>query len=377
MSSDPKRIDCSIILILCNEEQLHRVEDQRVPLMIIFQMDTKTPCEHREDVINLLEFGEELPISHTVLSLHQSCLVSTVTSLYNHGILLENARTTLRPFCIPPHKIDVPYFLRDATISEVLVIYGTTHGEQGFYYNAHPAFENICGSMQVCGDAQIDFLSSPDHFWSPVLRKSKTAFGTCYELFTIHGNITLRAGRGGGMMVSIKGTRDVEKIYKTLGTIMGSKFMAMCHGIEIECVAQETFERFFNVHMAVITSCVGKRMSVFSGCVLERLLTNLLGTEGVSIIPGISEETNSLKFSILSWSMVVKSVYAFRQKYHADCMADVRGIEDLGDNTISVTSKGCVIVRFSWKKAVSWDSALEGTLLAMCEILNSLIRECC
>jgi hypothetical protein len=374
-----QEIDCSIILILCNEEQLHRVEDQRVPLMVIFQMDTTTPCQEREGAINLLSGRDEIPISHTVLSLHESCSVATVTSLQTDGLLLVNKSDELKIFYIPADKIHVPYYLRDAAISEVLVIYGTTNGEQGYYYSSDPAFENICGSMQVCRDVQIDYLASPNHPWGAVLRKSKTAFGTCYELFTVHGNITLRAGRGGGMMISIKGTRDVEKIYNTLGIIMGPRFMNMCIGIEdvpIDGVCN-TFEGFFHVHMAVITSCVGKRMSVFSGCVLERLLTNLLGSDGISIIPGISEETNSLKLSILSWERVVQSVYTFSRQQDMDYMADVGYLGDLGDNTISVTSKGCVIVRFSWRNAISWDSQLEKTLLSMCKILNSLIRECC
>jgi hypothetical protein len=374
-----QNIDCSIILILCNEEQLHRVEDQRVPLMVIFQMDTTASYQGPGDVINLLSSGDELPISHTVLSLHTSCLDATVTSLKNDGLLLVNQSNALKPFYIPPDKIHVPYYLRDAAISEVLVIYGTTNGEQGFYYSSDPAFENICGSMQVCRDVQIDYLASPNHPWASVLRKSKTAFGTCYELFTVHGNITLRAGKGGGMMVSIKGTRDVTKIYNTLGVIMGQRFMHMCMGIEdleMDGVCN-TSEGFFNVHMAVITSCVGKRMSVFSGCVLERLLTNLLGSDGISIIPGISEETNSLKLSILSWERVVRSVYAFSHDRDIDYMADVGQLGDIGDNTISVTSKGCVIVRFSWKDAISWDSKLEKTLVSMCKVLNSLIRECC
>jgi hypothetical protein len=376
---DQTPIDCSIMVRLYNEKQLHRVEDQRVPLMVIFQMDsTNLKQISTNGMINLMVDSKDLPVSHTVLLLHESSTGATVTLMERHGLVLVNQSNISKPFHISPGQLQVPFYLKDAVIADVLVIYGTTNGEQGFYYNTKPVFENICGSMQVERAVRMDYLASPDHPWGAILRKSKTAFGICYELFTIHGNITLRAGKDGGMMVSIKGTRDMEKIYKTLGVVMGSRFVNMCKGIDdADDTYSSSFAGFFSVHMAVITSCVGKRMSVFSGCVLERLLLNILGPEGVSIIPGLSEETNSLKLSILSWEKVIKSVAACNTIDCLEFISALHNIGDVGDNTISITSKGCVIVRFSWKKAISWDKNTEATLTSMCTVLNSLIRECC
>ena len=48
-----------------------------------------------------------------------------------------------------------------------------------------------------------------------------------------------------------------------------------------------------------------------------------------------------------------------------------------GDNTISVTTKGSIIVRFSWQDPVPWGHIVEADLLQACDALRQFVAECC
>jgi hypothetical protein len=83
-------------------------------------------------------------------------------------------------------------------------------------------FENMCGSSIVvgtgmhCGDdvgeSDAEFLLPPfTHMHEiaeqqvPCMSRTKNRFGDCYEVFSIHGNVSFRAETvGGGTTVSFK-----------------------------------------------------------------------------------------------------------------------------------------------------------------------------
>lgn len=92
-----------------------------------------------------------------------------------------------------------------------------------------PSFENVCGGVSLANSSHItslvsslettrEIVSGDDDEMgaSNILKKSKTAFGICFELFTIYGNITLRRDRNSGGTVSFKGARSVKKIFDIL-----------------------------------------------------------------------------------------------------------------------------------------------------------------
>jgi hypothetical protein len=93
------------------------------------------------------------------------------------------------------------------------VSYGYTEGGGGVCYDESlPHFENICGGVSVVNSAHIaDAVASMEELGRSggcnVLKRSRTAFGVCFELFTVYGNVTLRRDRHAGGTVSFKGAR--------------------------------------------------------------------------------------------------------------------------------------------------------------------------
>ena len=67
-------------------------------------------------------------------------------------------------------------------------------GEDVYYRETMPSFENVCGGVSLSNSSHICNLVSAIETSTEnnILKKSKTAFGVCFELFTIYGNITLR-----------------------------------------------------------------------------------------------------------------------------------------------------------------------------------------
>jgi hypothetical protein len=46
-------------------------------------------------------------------------------------------------------------------------------------------------------------------------------------------------------------------------------------------------------------------------------------------------------------------------------------------NTVTVTSRGAVIIRLSWKELVCWDDAVRGNVLNACNVICSVLANCC
>lgn len=64
-------------------------------------------------------------------------------------------------------------------------------------------------------------------------------------------------------MVSFKGARDVRMVLKAVQEIAGMECTGSAGSKEAGCDV-------FNVHMAVVTALLGKKLSVYDECALER-----------------------------------------------------------------------------------------------------------
>ena len=153
-----------------------------------------------------------------------------------------------------------------------------------------------------------------------------------------------------------QGARDAQLLYKTLQIIYSE---ALLPGLE---------DGFFTVHMAILTANVGKWLSVEDGCLLGSMLDRL---SVASLNPRTDEQCNTEIFSILDWKI-------------CECMAklgelqseDLEELNKTWNNTVSVTSKGAVIIRFSWNVPVQWSEKHKKMALCASRLACWMIRNC-
>lgn len=142
---------------------------------------------------------------------------------------------------------------------------------------------------------------------------------------------------------------------------------------------------FFSVHMAVVTSCLGKRVSVVAGNSIESNVVRVLGPGGACLIPSLDDENNSVNMRVLDWGAVfarareASAAQARQGQSPGGQGAPRRPVDEVArsENTISVTCRGATIVRFSWNPAVRWDDDVEGGVLDACHCLCTVMRGCC
>jgi hypothetical protein len=114
------------------------------------------------------------------------------------------------------------------------VAYRREDAEGSFYPESPPSFENVCGSSSVSTSQSIrDAVSAGLRDGGGLggcnlLKRTRSAFGVCHELFTIHGNLTLRVNKDSGGAVSFKGARSVRRIFGALAEALGGAFIESC-----------------------------------------------------------------------------------------------------------------------------------------------------
>lgn len=153
---------------------------------------------------------------------------------------------------------------------------------------------------------------------------------------------------------------------------------------------------FFDVHMCVVTANIGKRLYVCSGCALEHSVSNLLSPLAIEVTPRVDLDTNTVKLHIKNWpelfSCLIRVKTAEFRALHDLKHADIRDVfpsfpewEDAaclgtdvgGDTTVTVTSRGSVILRFSWEKTIVWTSDLQSRVMRASDALCELLAACC
>lgn len=193
-------------------------------------------------------------------------------------------------------------------------------------YSSHPAqIENLCGSFVET--ATSDGLE-------PVVMANRTCVSRQRELYHLHGNITISRGRASFM--GAKGVAGIERLARSLR--IGSP----------ECI----------VHMAIFCVKLGKRAQVTSCGLLETNMARwgyFLRCEG-----RLYEETNAVRFSIHRF----EGDFAFPEQFRPD------------GNDWTVTGKGTVLVRLTWRR-LAWTREAERECLAFCDRVARWLHSCC
>jgi hypothetical protein len=89
----------------------------------------------------------------------------------------------------------------------------------------------------------------------------------------------------------------------------------------------------------------------------------------------IWQEMNSVKFNMLHWMLFFDRLvdYGLKSDRSHHAMKPLQ----CTSNTVTVTKKGCVIIRLSWSKQVQWTADLEATILQHASLLIHQIRLFC
>lgn len=163
--------------------------------------------------------------------------------------------------------------------------------------------------------------------------------GTQKEIFHLQGNVVVNQGRAAFM--GARGARGLERLARVL-SLEGPRNL---------------------VHMAVLTTKIGKRVQVSSNGLLE---TNLeRHAEHLRVDGRMYEHTNAVRFSLIKFEA---PQFRIAPEYQPD------------NNDWMVTGKGMLIIRFSWHSALNrleWTPTVEAACLDLCERVTDWIRECC
>lgn len=174
--------------------------------------------------------------------------------------------------------------------------------------------ENLCGSFKtyVC----VQGLG-------PVIQKTQNAFGRQYEMYHLHGNVSINQNKA-----SFMGVRGMQSLGRLSSALR----------LETPCNV---------VHMAVICVKLGKRVQVSQGGLIEDVLSKWI--DHVRLMYRMLEYNNTLRFTIYNF----KDVFKFREDWRPD------------NNDWSVTGRGTLLVRLTWRK-LEWTQEVEDACLDLC-----------
>lgn len=182
--------------------------------------------------------------------------------------------------------------------------------------------ENLCGSF-------TEYVSTTG-LGTVICRN-----GGQKELFHVHGNVVVNQGKGAFM--AARGFACLSQLARALRLSGPSNV----------------------VHMAVITSRLGKRAQVSAHGLLEANLARQ--SELVRVNGRIYEQTNAVRFNVVSFA-------------HPPFDLPAQYIPDKNDWTI--TGKGMVIIRLIWRQ-LEWTQEGEDACLQLCDRATEWLRGCC
>jgi hypothetical protein len=182
--------------------------------------------------------------------------------------------------------------------------------------------ENICGTF-------VEYINTVG--LESVVKKS----GTQKEVFHVQGNVVINQGKGAFM--GVRSALGLERLSRVL-----------------------SLESARNVvHMAVMTSKMGKRAQVSSKGLLE---TNLERHSGHLRVEGRPyDNTNTVRFTILRFD---EPQFKIAPELAPD------------NNDWMVTGKGMVIIRLTWRR-IQWTREVERECLVMCDRVTDWLAKCC
>jgi hypothetical protein len=182
--------------------------------------------------------------------------------------------------------------------------------------------ENLCGSF-------TEFVSTAG------LESVMTRVGTQRELFHVHGNVVVNQGKGAFM--AVRGIHSLQCLARTLRLSSASNV----------------------VHMAVLTSKMGKRAQVSSSGLLETSL--MQNNDQIRVKGRIYEHTNSVCFELLRFNA---APFMLAEEFRPD------------SNDWTITGRGMIIIRLIWRR-LEWSNAAERACLKMCDDAAEWLQTCC
>lgn len=182
--------------------------------------------------------------------------------------------------------------------------------------------ENLCGSF-------TEFV--PTRGYESVLQQN----GSQREFYHVQGNVVVHQGKG--TFMAVRGMGGLVKIARELRLSSPAN----------------------TVHMAVITSKLGKRAQVTSAGLLE---TTLASHKNLVRIKGrIYEHTNSVCFSLQSFT---QEPFKLAEAYVPT------------KNDWTVTGRGMLIIRLIWQR-LEWSEEVERCCLGFCDRATEWLLSCC
>ena len=195
------------------------------------------------------------------------------------------------------------------------------------YTSQRARIENLCGSFaERVSCAGLE----------GVLIKTNTCFGRQKELFHLNGNVIVNQEKGSFM--GARGFKGLE---------------GLANELQLSSVRN-------SVHMVVLCSKLGKRVQVTSNGLLE---TSIISKAGDSVRIGgrLYDHTNTVRFTIQKFEGAVFELPAAFQPENNDW---------------TITGKGTVMIRLTWKR-VEWTLEAEEACLALANRVTTWLRTCC
>ena len=223
-------------------------------------------------------------------------------------------RTIVKKFIVPETVL-----LHGKLISVML------DGKHMPYGATEPRVENLCGSFKE--------RVFPENM-QPALVHTMTCFGDQPQLHHLEGNVTLCSGKA--CFMGARSFKGVEKLSK-----------ALCLSTPANVI-----------YIGVFCMKLGKRVHVSDGGLLE---TNFNRFDGKIRVAGrLFEQCNTMRFEITNFK-------------HKPFFMEERFRPFRNDWTI--TGKGTVILRMTWKK-MEWSQECEDACLDLCSRMAGVLKIC-
>ena len=215
------------------------------------------------------------------------------------------------------------------------------------------------GEDGVVSVVQREYL--PYHFVpscrSPIIKNLTGRFANYLEGYVAHVPVSKRC-RG-----SFGRHDDMYHLHGSLSVHCGVPYFKGCAGLpSLKAIAEDLFleNPRCEVHMGVFKVCIGRRVDTSESCFLEVCVASRF--KCLRVRRRIAETTQCVKLRVdnfdeaelpyLTGDLVPRSL------------------------DVSVSSRGVVILRFSWSKVV-WSEDREASVLRFCGWVRDRLRECC
>ena len=190
------------------------------------------------------------------------------------------------------------------------------------YTQQNARIENLCGSF-------TEYVHT-----SSEINKIASRNGAQKELFHLNGNIVIKQGKTAFM--AARGMSCIRKLAR--------------------CLRISNPENV--IHMAVLTSRMGRRVQVTSAGLLEAILAT--HHEQIRIKGRLYEQTNTVRFTVTSFA---KPPFNLPKNLIPD------------NNDWTVTGRGMIIIRLVWRR-LEWTDETERTYLRMCDAATEWLHTC-